>query len=111
MKTGRGTPRLSEAFLEALIAEATVDAYNASEQEGGFHAMLEERMPTPFAARVIGRSVEVDGFDMGDHGVIAVVRDGRGTHRVHVLDLEFDEPTPPGLEWIEAYRRWARGQG
>ena len=38
----------------ALIAEATVDAYNESEQRMGFYTMIEEHLDMPFEE--IGRA-------------------------------------------------------
>ena len=43
--------KLSEAKLDALIEEATVDAYTESEQMMGFHTMLDEHLDMPFKDR------------------------------------------------------------
>ncbi len=37
----------------ALIEEATVDAYNESEQTTGFFTMLEEHLRVPFSTQVL----------------------------------------------------------
>lgn len=47
-KKKRTSPERSR--LTALIAEATVDAYNESEQRMGFYTMLEEHLDLPFEA-------------------------------------------------------------
>ena len=41
--TPRKNRRRNKAHLDALIAEAIVDAYNESEQTVGFHTMMETR--------------------------------------------------------------------
>ena len=38
--SGRRTVRLSKSRLEALVEEATIDAYNEAEQAAGFFTML-----------------------------------------------------------------------
>jgi hypothetical protein len=42
---------LPAARLDALIEEATVDAYGESEQTTGFYTMLEEYLAMPFQDR------------------------------------------------------------
>ena len=79
-------PDLSEKELDALIEEATVDAYGDDEQLGGFAVMIEENLEMPFETAVRG----------GQHQAIAV------------LDLPLPEPPPEGAQWIAAYRHWAR---
>jgi hypothetical protein len=41
--------------------------------------------------------------------IVAVVRRGAKRQRIPILDLPLPKPPPAGAEWIEAYRRWARG--
>jgi hypothetical protein len=38
----------STARLEAMIEEATVDAYGESEQRAGFYTMMEDGLALPF---------------------------------------------------------------
>jgi hypothetical protein len=105
---GRG---LSKARLDELIEEAIVDAYNESEQAVGFYTMLEEHLATPFKTEVLGVEVTVARVDMTDDDqIVAVCTRGKARQRVPVLDLPLPDPPPEGWEWIEAYRRWARGR-
>ena len=46
--------RLSKARLAEMIEEATVDAYDASEQATGWFTMLEEHVELPFETEVLG---------------------------------------------------------
>lgn len=48
---------LSRVELDALVEEATVDAYDDDEQLTGLYSMLEEHLAVPFTTRVL--SVEV----------------------------------------------------
>jgi Calcium binding len=95
--------------LDEHIEQATVDAYDESEQATGFYTMLEERLGLPFKAEVLGVEVTVEGVDMDDVRIVAVCKRGKAHQRIPLLDLPLPTPEPEGAEWIAAYRRWARG--
>jgi hypothetical protein len=46
---------LSEEEPDALVKEATVDAYNEEEQLGGFAVMIEDNLEMPFETTGPGR--------------------------------------------------------
>ena len=71
---------LSEAELNAMIEEATVDCHDEEEALTGFATLVEEDLEVPFETTVLGAKVTVTG----------------ATHTSH------------GAEWITAYRRWTR---
>jgi hypothetical protein len=98
-----------KATLEALIAEAIVDAYGESEQRTGFYTMIEDSLALPFETEVLGARVTVERIDLtvADE-IVAVCRRGAKRQRIAILDLRLPQPPPAGAEWIEAYRRWAR---
>jgi hypothetical protein len=55
-------------------------------------------------------TVSVRKLDVTDRGeVVAVCYRGRERSSIPLTDLPLPEPPPTGWEWIEAYRRWARG--
>ena len=89
--------QLSAAKPQEMIEEATVDAYDESEQTSGFYTMFEEYLALPFKTEVLGVEVIVERIDITDDERIA-------SHRE-----EYYLDGPEGFEWIEAYRRWARG--
>ena len=97
------------AALEALIDEATVDAYGEDEQLTGFFTMIEESLAVPFTTAVLGVEVSVVGVDLAEDGRV-VARCARGSvqQAIGILDLPLPEPAPEGWRWIEAYRYWAR---
>ena len=97
------------AALEALIEEATVDAYGEDEQLTGFFTMIQESLAVPFTTTVLGVEVSVVGVDLAEDGRV-VARCVRGAVRqdIGILDLPLPEPAPEGSQWIEAYRYWAR---
>ena len=102
--------RSKRAVLDALIAEATVDCYNESECVTGFFTMLEDSITVPFQTVVLGLDVTVTRVDLTEDGQItAVCTRGKAKQRIPILDLPLPTPPPEGTEWIDAYRRWAKG--
>ncbi|MBB5934337.1 calcium-binding protein [Streptomyces zagrosensis] len=93
------------AALEALIEEATRDAYGEDEQLTGFFTMIEESLVVPFTTTVLGVEVSVVGVDLAEDARV-VARCARGTARqnIGIVDLPLPEPAPEGAQWIEAYR-------
>ena len=112
--TSKRQPRrrsLSLAKLDEMIEEATVDAYGESEQTMGFFTMLEDRLKLPFKTEVLGMEVTVERIDMtDDEQIVAVCSRGNSQQSIPILDLTLPDPPPEGAEWIDAFRRWARGR-
>jgi len=99
---------LSQEVLDALVEQATIDAYGDDEQLDGFAVMIEDNLEMPFETTVPGVTVLVKGVTQTASGIMAdCVRDGYH-QAIHVLDLPLPEPPPKGAEWIAAYRHWAR---
>lgn len=102
--------RLSKNKLEAMIEEATVDAYGESEQAVGWFTMIEENLKVPFETQILGIPATVVRVDINRHDeIVAICRRGNYRQTVPILDLPLLSPLPTGAEWIEAYRRWAGG--
>ncbi len=101
----------SDAKLDKMIEEAIVDAYGESEQTVGFYTMLEDNLAVPFQTEMLGVEVTVERVDMtDDEQIVAVCARGKSRQSVPILDLPLPSPAPNGSEWIDAYRRWARGR-
>jgi len=97
----------SAARLDALIEDATVDAYNEAEQATAFLSVIEEHVTMPFAASASGAAVTVEGVDLADARAVVALCRLRGKHRrVRLDDIELTAPRPKGAEWIAAYCRW-----
>lgn len=96
--------KLGEEELDALVEEATIDAYGDDERLSGFAVMIEDKLEMPFETTILGVTVIVKGVTQTAAGIVAdCVRDGHH-QAIHILDL----PPPEGAEWIAAYRDWAR---
>ncbi|MHC0433035.1 hypothetical protein ACX6XY_23095 [Streptomyces sp. O3] len=99
---------LDTAELEAMIEEATVDAYTEDEQRTGLFTLLEEHLTLPFTTAVLGVEVTVRDIDLTPDGrVVALCTRGRVRQSIGILELPLPSPAPEGAKWIEAYRHWA----
>jgi len=110
-RKGSQRKELSVARLGELIEEATVDAHDESEMTTGFYTMFEEHLAVPFTTEVLGVEVTVERVDMtDDEQIVAVCERSGSRQRIPIADLSLPDPPPKGAEWIDAYRRWARGR-
>jgi len=92
------------------VADAIVDAYDEYEQRFSFFMMIEDNLALPFEAEILGVPVRVERVEYTEaNEIVAVCRRGTARQRIAVLELPLPKPPPAGAEWIEAYRRWARG--
>ncbi|MFG2845703.1 hypothetical protein ACGF12_21385 [Kitasatospora sp. NPDC048296] len=99
---------LGKAELEAMIDEATVDAYGEDEELTGLFTMIEEHLAVPFSTTVLGVEVTVRGIDLTlDGRIVAVCSRGPVRQKIEILELPMPTPAPDGAEWVEAYRHWA----
>ena len=62
--------RLGKPRLEALIAQATVDAYGESEELGGFYTMIDDHLAVPFESSLLGVPVTMRRVDLTERNEI-----------------------------------------
>ena len=98
---------LNEAELDALIDEATVDAYSEDEQLAGFAVMIGDNLAVPFETTVLGVTVTVEEVDQTGSDIVAICVRGKHRQAIQILDLPLPDPPPRGAEWIAAYGHWA----
>jgi hypothetical protein len=98
---------MRNAALEAMIADATVDAYGDDEQLTGLFTMIEDHLVVPFTTTVLGVEVTVKKIDLTADSIVAICARGRDQQRIDLLDLPLPTPPPDGAAWIDAYRHWA----
>lgn len=96
-----------DTALEAMIEQATVDAYGDDEQLTGLFTMIEENLVLPFTTAVLGVEVTVRKVDLTADSIVSVCARGRHRQRIDLLDLPLPTPAPDGATWIDAYRHWA----
>ncbi len=104
--------KTAQRTLDKLLEEAMVDAYGDEEQFSGVLVTLQDNLPFPFQAKVIGEPVEVVGIDerRSDlrRGVIAQVRKDGKEYRVALSELEVPENFK-GRKWLELYEYYVGG--
>lgn len=100
---------LTRAKLDAMVAEATVDAYGDDEQLTGLYTMIEEHLAVPFTTRVLGVEATMRRVDLRNTDIVAICHRGRERQAISILELPLPDPLPEGAEWIAAYRHWAKG--
>lgn len=106
-KKTKGAIRLSPARLAEMIEEATVDAYDETEQATGWFTVLGDHLELPFDTIVLGTPVRVARIELrDDNSIVAICARGRDKQAIRLTDLPLPEPPPRGVEWIEAYSRW-----
>ncbi len=108
-KKARATrePRTDESKFAAMIEEATVDAYDESEQAMGWYNIFEEYLALPFETSILGAAVKVTKLELrGDSTIVATCTRGRERQAIDIVDLPLPTPKHPGFEWIDAYRHW-----
>src|SRR5262249_37221658 len=79
---------ISAARLAEMIEEATVDAYDESEQATGWFTMFEEHLELPFDTVVLGVPVRVTRIEHRDDGrLVAICARGRNEQAIGLADL------------------------
>lgn len=101
---------MSSAELDDLIADATIDAYDTSEQLMGFFNMIEEYLAVPFKTTMLGLTVTVEGVTYNENRFVAECVRGEHRQTIDLRDLPMPSPAPAGWQWIAAYCRWAERQ-
>jgi hypothetical protein len=100
----------TEAELDELVEEATVDCYNETEQACGLYTMIEDNLGLPFETKLFGATIFVERIDLTDRDdIVAFCRNGSEVRTIGLLDVPLPSPSPEGAQWIAAYRHWRRG--
>ena len=88
-----------------------MDCYNDDERVTGLYTMLDEHLELPFETTVLGVTVTVDTIDLRDGDIVARCSNDGTRQPIPLDDLPLPAPPPPGVEWVDAYRLWARQRG
>jgi hypothetical protein len=110
--SARSRRTISARRLREMIEEATVDAYDQTEQAVGWFTMFENYLELPFETEVLGVRVKVERIEQrDDNQIVAICRRGQERLAIGIADLPLSSPRPEAAEWIDAYRAWLRGTG
>jgi hypothetical protein len=98
-----------DSDIEMLLEDILVDAYGEDEQLWAFRQVIEDKVPLPSEAAVIGETVQVTKVDYNgapQQGLRATCwKPGGKTYEVALEDVEFpvDSKAAP---YVAAYRKW-----
>ena len=96
---GSPRPKPSNKLLDAMIEEATIDAYNDEEQITGLFTMLEEHLALPFQTSVLGVTATVTKIDLTTgNEIVAICRRDNHKQAIAVLELPLPHPAPDGAD-------------
>jgi len=100
----------NESELRELLNKATVDCYDEHEEFWGFYTMLDDCLPFPFYAKVVGEAVTVIGLESENSsmfgGVHASVLREENTYVVSLTSLKVDSANVEAEKWLAAYSYW-----
>lgn len=102
------TSTMGRRALQAMVDEATIDAYDESEQVMGLFTMLEENLALPFQTEILGTRAMVGSIELdNDDRIQAVCTRSGKRQKISLLHLAIPASPPRGADWIMAYRYWA----
>jgi len=97
------------AALDALIEEITIDAYGDDEQLSAFVTVIDDEVPLPDDAFVIGEPVSVLKIDYDGRPLRGLTarcrREDNTEYEIAAADILFPAGSE-GARYIAAYRRW-----
>jgi len=99
----------SDKTTDKLLEEILVDAYGEDEQLWAFRQVLEDELPLPVDASVIGEAVSVTKIDYDGNphrGLRATCKKADGkTYKVSLSDVVFPEDSK-AASYVKAYCTW-----
>ena len=93
--------------VQACIDLALTDAYGEAEWAVAWLTCIEEMFGRFKQVRVMGREVDLISFDLRNHNVVAVCREGKSKARVTLDSIEFPGLTPIEKRWLQAWQRFS----
>ena len=93
--------------VQACIDLALTDAYGPDEQAVGWLTCIETMFGRFKRVRMMDNEVRLSGFDLSNHAVIAVCKQGRRKPRVTLDSIEFPDLTPVEQLWLRAWKRFS----
>lgn len=95
--------RRPDPKLEKMIAEAAIDCDNEEQVAMGLCYLIQEHVKFPFAGKVVGEEVTVEGVEEGEGTEVVALCQRKGrTYRVRLDDVRIRD-RPKGAEWFDAY--------
>lgn len=97
--------------VQACSDLALTDAYGEDEQAVAWLTCIETMFGRFKQVKLLGNDVTLVGFDLSNHTVVAVCRQGKHKARVTLDSVEFPELTPAEKLWLQAWKRFSSQAG
>ena len=93
--------------VQACIDLALTDAYGEDEEAVAWLTCIEAMFSRFKQVKLMGNDVALVGFDLRDHAVVAVCRQGTRKARVTLDSVEFPKLTAIEARWLKACKRFS----
>ena len=97
--------------VQACIDLALTDAYGEEERAVAWLTCIEEMFGRFKQVRLVANEVALLGFDLRNHDVVAVCKQGTRKARVILDSIEFPELTTVEQLWLRAWKRFSAANG
>ncbi|HMF31586.1 MAG TPA: calcium-binding protein [Candidatus Lokiarchaeia archaeon] len=97
--------------IEAIIEDATCDAYGFDEQLWGWLAYLEDELTFPFQVRVLGQLLRASKIDEQFGHLKLAVDAGGEDYWVDATDVIVVDPASRNFPILVAFRHWLSPDG
>lgn len=93
--------------VQACIDLALTDAYGEDEQAVAWLTCIEEMFSRFKQVKLMGNDAALIGFDLSNHAVVAVCRQGKRQARVTLDSVEFPKLTAVEARWLQAWKKFS----
>ena len=93
--------------VQDCIDLALTDAYGEEEQAVAWLTCIEEMFSRFNEVKLLGNPVELVGFDLSNHAVVAVCRRDKKKARARLDSVAFPDLTPIEARWLKAWKRFS----
>lgn len=92
--------------LDQIIEDATIDAYDISEQISGFQVLMEDEDLCPFSVELLGQSIQISQIIVVHDRLVGIYRQNNARHTIDLLNIKLD-PNMKGYQYLAAYKKWS----
>jgi hypothetical protein len=97
--------------VPACIDLALTDAYGDDEAAVAWLTCIEEMFGRFKQVKLLGQEIELAGFDLKNHTVVAVCRKAKRQAHASLDSIEFDRLTPNERLWLQAWQQYSMQTG
>lgn len=91
--------------VQGCIDLALTDAYGKDEEAVGWLTCIETMFGRFKEVQLLGKPVQLIGFDLNQNSIVAVCRQDKKKARVTLDSIKFADLTPIELRWLKAWKQ------